>query len=127
MSGPTSSADGQPPAPRRDLRDSAWFKWAALLAVLALAFLAARSCASRDEAIDQNEAIAIAREEVEFRPDEVQVRYVQRGIPPEGYWAVSMYTRDENGNADRIRVVLVHAGTGEISDTAPSGRRGTPV
>ena len=121
MSTPTSG-DGKPPTPSRDLRDSAWFKVAALLAVLAAALLATRSCA-RDDRIDQNEAIEIAKREIDFVPDDAQVRYVQRGIPPQGFWAVSLYTVDARGEPKRVRVLLVNAETGDVSEAAARQRR----
>jgi hypothetical protein len=93
--------------------------------VLAAAFLATKSCAARDEKVDQDEAIAIAREQVAFTPDKVQVRYVQRGIPPEGFWAVSLYTVGAGGKPDRVRVILVNETTGDASNAVPRPSAGT--
>jgi hypothetical protein len=88
--------------------------------VLAAALVAMKSC-GREDRIDQDEAVAIAREQVAFEPDDVQVRYVQRGIPPVGYWAVSLYTTNAAGTPQRVRVVLVNATTGAVS-AALAGR-----
>ncbi len=102
-------------APSRDLRDRPIFRIAALLAVLLAAFLATKSCASHDDRISQQKAIEIAKREVDFTPDKVQVRYLPQGVPPVYYWAVSLYTV-KNGRPDRVEVVVVNATTGEVRD-----------
>lgn len=107
--GPKSSG-----AQVRDLRDRPLFRVAALAVVLLVAFLATKSCARHDNNVSQDEAIALARKEVAFTPDKVQIRYVPRGVPPVYYWAVSLYTL-KDGSPDRIRVVLVNATTGAIA------------
>jgi hypothetical protein len=88
---------------------------AAFAAVIAAAFVASKSCGSTEHAVSQDEAIEIAREKATFEPDRVQIRFVQRGIPVRGFWAVSLYTQDAEGIPDRVKVVLVDAETGEIS------------
>ena len=97
----------------RDLRDRPLFRVAAIVLVLVAAFLATKSCARQDNEISQDEAIAIAREHVDFTPDKVQIRYLPQGVPPVYYWAVSLYTL-KNGQPDRVQVVLVNATTGAV-------------
>lgn len=97
----------------RDLRDRPLFRIAALVVVLLVAFLATKSCASHNNKISQDEAIAIARTAIDFTPDKVQIRYLPQGIPPVYYWAVSLYTV-KDGAPDRVRVVLVNATTGAV-------------
>jgi hypothetical protein len=109
----TSSNGHKAPQQRRDLRDSPLFRIAALLAVLFVAFLATKSCARQENKISQDEAVAIAREHVDFTPDRHQIRYLPQGIPPVYYWAVSLYTV-KNGHPVRVQVVLVNATTGAI-------------
>ncbi len=100
-------------APARDVRDRLPFRIAAVVALLLVAFLATKSCARHDDKISQDEAIAIAREQIDFTPDKVQIRYVPRSVPPVYYWAVSLYTL-ENGSPARVEVVLVNATTGAV-------------
>lgn len=100
----------------RGLRDRPLGKAALLLAVLLLAFLASRSCASRDSEISQDEAVEIAREEVDFEPDRVAVRFVPRGVPSLPYWAVSLSTENADGRLTRVTVVVVDARSGEIAE-----------
>jgi hypothetical protein len=109
-----TSSNGHKAAQKtRDLRDSPLFRIAAILAVLFVAFLATKSCARQENKISQDEAVAIAREHVDFTPDKHQIRYLPQGVPPVYYWAVSLYTV-ENGHPVRVQVVLVNATTGAI-------------
>ena len=79
-----------------------------------VALLVSRSCASSDREVSQEQAISIAREATPFDPDRVQIRLVQRGIPPRAVWAVSLYDVDANDNPTRVNIVLVDGRTGSI-------------
>jgi hypothetical protein len=85
-----------------------------LLAVLLLAFIVLKSCARQQNEVSQDEAVAIARKEIDFTPDKYVVRYLPQGIPPVYYWAVNFYTVGENGQIGRTDVVLVNATTGNV-------------
>jgi hypothetical protein len=83
-----------------------------LLAVFLIAILATKTCASRDTDIDQDEAVEIARDEVDFEPEKVLVRFVQRGIEARPYWAVSLSTETAAGVRQDCATVLIDAATG---------------
>jgi Peptidase propeptide and YPEB domain len=100
----------------RDIRDRPLFRIAAVLAVLAVAFGVAKGCSRQQNEVSQDEAIAIAKKQVDFTPEKVQVRYLPQGIPPVYYWAVSLYTLTD-GNPARVEVVLVNATTGAVRKT----------
>jgi hypothetical protein len=89
-----------------------------LLAVFLLALLATKTCASRDTDIDQDEAVAIAREEVDFQPEKVLVRFVQRGLDARPYWAVSLSTENAAGIRQDCATVLVDGETGTAQTEA---------
>lgn len=114
MPEPSSNGGQAAEQPRRDLRDRALFRVLALLAVLGAAFLTTKSCAGRGT-VSQAEAIAIARKNVDFTPDQEAVRFLQRGLPPVGYWAVSLSTHKPDGTLERVVVVLVSEDTGRVS------------
>jgi hypothetical protein len=84
-----------------------------LLAVFLLAFIALKTCAARDNEIDPDEAEAIAREQVDFEPEKVLVRGVQRGLDAHLYWAVSLSTENAAGIREDCATVLVDSETGE--------------
>jgi hypothetical protein len=99
---------------RRAFRDSPVAKIAALVAILLVALLVARSCGSSQPAVSQEEAIAIAKRQVDFEPSGVQIRNVPRGLQGRRSWAVSLYT----GTVARpgtCRVVEIDARSGRVA------------
>jgi len=90
-----------------------------LLVVLLLALVVARGCASAGRNVSSDEAVEIAREAVAEERDKHQVRFVQQGIPPHPYWAVSLYDLDAQGRWSKVTVVLVDADTGRVVRQSP--------
>lgn len=89
-----------------------------LLAVFLLAFIALKTCASRGDEITFEEAEVIAREQVDFEPEKVLVRGVQRGLDAQLFWAVSLSTTNAAGIREECATVLVDAETG-AAETEP--------
>jgi hypothetical protein len=118
---PTSSTDGASSPDRkvaRDLRDSWIFRLVALVVVLLVAFGVARSCGSTGRNVTADEAVVIARESTDFKPDKHQVRFFQQGIPPQPRWAVSLYDVGPRGRPIRVHLVVVDATTGAVVEQA---------
>jgi hypothetical protein len=114
---PTLSTDGGSSTerkPGRDLRDSWIFRVAVLVAVLLAAFGVARGCGAAGRNVSSDEAVEIARKSTDFEPDRVQVRFVQQGIPPHPFWAVSLYDVSAAGRPTKVEVVLIDAETGKV-------------
>jgi hypothetical protein len=89
--------------------------------VLLLALAVSRGCASSSSEISQEEAIAIAKREVEYEPDRTLVRLIRRGVPnSRRFWAVSLSTLDTNGRPDRVTVVVVDARTRAVDEVRTS-------
>jgi hypothetical protein len=84
-----------------------------LLAVFVLAFIALQTCAARDDEVSFEEAEEIARDEIDFEPDKVLVRGVQRGLDAHLFWAVSLSKENAQGVREECATVLVDAETGE--------------
>lgn len=102
---------------KRPLRDSPLGKVGLLLLVLAAAFLVARTCGNtQPREVSQDDAIEIAREQVDYEPDRVMTRVVRRGVPARSFWAVSLQTLDADGSIDRLAVVIVDGTTGEVAE-----------
>jgi hypothetical protein len=101
---------------RRVRRDSAVGKAALLLVVLVAAFLVSRSCGSNETSVSKEQAVEIARGQVNFTPDRTMVRYLKRGFQSRGFWAVSLSILTEAGATDRVVVVVVDAGTGDVEE-----------
>jgi hypothetical protein len=100
----------------RGLRDRPLGKIAILVAILALAFVASRSCASVGNKISQDEAVAIARQEIDYAPDKVQVRLFKRGFQSAPFWAVSLSTVNGQGQLTRTTVVVIDARSGRVDE-----------
>ena len=120
---PPEPGNGRPPAeptPRRDLRDSLWGRALILGVLLVFTLLVSKTCASNRDDISQQEAVEIAIENASFMPcaEQIcrQVRFIQRGIPPVGYWGVVLSERiDADGQPNRTESFLVNAATGAVS------------
>jgi hypothetical protein len=63
--------------------------------------------------VSQEEAIEIAREQIDFEAEEVQIRNVPRGIEGQRSWMVSLYN-GEPINPEECRLVEVDAEGGEV-------------
>jgi hypothetical protein len=112
-----TSSNGHKAAARsaRDVRDRLWFRIVALLVVLLIAFIATKSCARQQHKIAQDEAVAIARKQIDFESSRYQIRYLPQGLPPIYYWAVNFQKLNDNGTVVHTQVVLVNANTGEVA------------
>ena len=94
-----------------------------MLGVLLLALAVSRSCASTESQISEEEAIEIAKREIDYEPERTVVRLVRRGVPTSRpYWAVSLSTVDARGDLDRVTVVLVDARTREVAEVRTDDR-----
>jgi hypothetical protein len=88
--------------------------------VLVVAFVSTRTCGAANQNVSKEEAIEIAKENASFVPCEdircQQVRYVPRGIPVRGFWAVVLSEKlDERGQPTRIESFLISVSTGAVS------------
>lgn len=78
--------------------------------LLVAAFVVSRSCQEREVAIDKERAVEIARDQIDYEPQRVAVRFLRRGVPSRGYWAVSMPGADP----PRVTTVLISASSGDV-------------
>jgi hypothetical protein len=114
--------NGQPPAaptPRKDLRDSLWGRALILGALLIFSLVVSKTCASNRDDVTQQEAVDLAIAEASFTPCEPeicrQVRFLNQGIPPVGYWGVVLSEKiDAQGQPNRTESFLVNASTGDV-------------
>ena len=89
-------------------------KAAALAALLVVALVVAQSCGSRETEVSREEAVEIAKGEIDYEPEKVMTRFVPRGIKARPNWAVSLSTLDADGNIERVTVVVVDGRTGDV-------------
>jgi hypothetical protein len=124
--GTPEPGNDRPPAgsrsPAKDLRDSLWGRALILGVLLVFTLIVSRTCASNRDDITQQEAVDIAIENASFVPCERdvcrQVRFLQQGVPPVGYWGVVLSEMvDAQGRPNRTESFLVNASTGAVSKT----------
>ena len=86
-----------------------------LIGVLVLAFVVARGCQQSQVRITEEQAIATAKEEVDFMPRRTNIRLLRQGLGSEPYWFVNLSLPGQTpGSIRRLSVVKVDANTGEV-------------
>ena len=88
--------------------------------MLALAFVASRSCQQDQVRVTKDQAVATAERQVDFEPTRTQVRLLRQGLSSKPHWVVSLsIPRDSDPDTQVFRelaVVRVDANTGEVED-----------
>jgi hypothetical protein len=86
-----------------------------IIGVLALAFVAAQTCQQSQIRFTQEQAIATAKERIDFTPDRTQVRLVRQGIASEPFWVVSLSVAGErSGEFSELALVKIDANNGKV-------------
>jgi hypothetical protein len=98
-----------------------------VVAVLLFAFFVARSCQEDQIRITEEQAIATAEQQVDFTPENTQIRLLRQGIDTRPFWIVSLSTPRGVGVDRFSRLALVHidANTGEVTKVEEQERRPT--
>jgi hypothetical protein len=87
--------------------------------VLVAAFVFAQTCQKDQIRITKEQAIATAREEVDFTPRRTQIRLLRQGIQSRPVWMVSLSVPGERDNTfRRLAVVQVDANSGKVEEVA---------
>jgi len=85
-----------------------------MVALLALGLILTRGLGRTDTKVSKDDAIAVARPKVDFKPQGHNIRLVRQGIPPRPVWAISFWIRKAGGGFSRITIVLVDANNGRV-------------
>jgi hypothetical protein len=86
-----------------------------IVVLFAAALLFARGCQGRQVRLTQQQAVATARQQVDFTPRQTQVRLVRQGLTAHPFWAVSFSVPGANGTFRRLTTVRVDANTGQVA------------
>jgi hypothetical protein len=96
-------------------RGPKWLRVGVVISVLLLAFVAAQTCQKSSIRLDKNQAIAKAKEQVDFTPDRTQIRMLRQGVPSKPFWIVSLSRRGKTpGSFSALAVVRINANTGKV-------------
>jgi Peptidase propeptide and YPEB domain len=90
-----------------------------LAAVLLAALLVARTCGERNTEISQEEAIAIAKQQVEFEPNDVRIRFQTRGVQSRPYWLVGLGLKRADASYEQAVNIVINADTGAVVEVRP--------
>jgi hypothetical protein len=91
-----------------------WSRVAFMVGLIALGLVLTRVLGRTDTKVSKDDAIAVARPKVDFKPQGHNIRLLRQGIPPRPVWAVSFWIRKTGGGFSRITVVLVDANSGRV-------------
>jgi len=105
----------QPASPGRRRRGMPPRALVVFVAFAVIALLASRTCGSAGKPVTQQQAVEIARKQIDYQADGVNVRFLRRGVSEHPFWAVSLWTRGGGGGYDRITVVVVDAEDGSVA------------
>jgi hypothetical protein len=93
-----------------------WRPVIVLVVLFAITVVVARSCQQEQVRVSQATALATAREQIDFTPEQTQIRLVRQGLGSKPYWAVSFSIPRPSGNGyERITTVRVDANTGKVA------------
>lgn len=88
------------------------------MVVLLVAYFGARSCQDEEIKVSQDEAVALATEQVDFEPTRTMVRLLRQGLSREPFWFVSLAIPvGDDPDTDlfrRLTLVKINAKTGEV-------------
>lgn len=108
-----------------------WPRVAVVGALLVLAFVVSRSCQASQIEVTQEEAVATAEQQVDFTPQNTQIRLLRQGLDRRPFWIVSLSIPfgDSEDSFRQLAVVRVDAITGEVAEllqesAAQRGRHG---
>jgi hypothetical protein len=101
-------------------RSPTWPRVLVLVGLLALAFVVAKGCQDEQVQVTQEEAIEIAKAEVDFEPTYTQVRLLRQGIDRQAFWFVSLsvpigFSGDRPDLFAALSVVEIDSKTGEVT------------
>lgn len=85
-----------------------------MVALLVLGLVLTRVLGRTGTKVSKDDAIAVARPKVDFKPQGYNIRLVRQGIPPRPVWAISFWIRKNGGGFSRITIVLVDANSGRV-------------
>jgi hypothetical protein len=86
-----------------------------IVVLFAATLVFSRSCQGAQVRITQQQAVATAQRQIDFRPQRTQVRLVRQGLAAHPSWAVSFSVPGENGSFRRLTTVRVDANTGKVA------------
>jgi hypothetical protein len=97
-----------------------------VIALIGLTFLVSRSCQQSQIKVSQEEAVATARAQLGFTPDQHSIRLLRQGLATKPFWVVVFYVRRGEDLVTRGQV-YVDAKSGRVTKVTEVRARGKGV
>ena len=98
-------------------RAPTWPRVAVVAALLVLTVIVSKTCQSSEIQLTQEEAVALATEQVRFEPENTQIRLLRQGIDRHPFWIVSLSVPGRDAETfDELAVVRIDATSGEVAE-----------
>ena len=91
-----------------------------MVALIAIGLILVKVLGRDSPSVSKSEALEISRPQIDFVPQDHQIRFIRRGIPPHGYWIVSYFIPKPGGGYTRVTVVVVDATSGKVTEVRRS-------
>ena len=139
---PREPLTGEPAGARApsSRRAPTWPRVAVVAALLVLTVIVSRTCQQSEIELTQEEAVALATEQVRFEPENTQIRLLRQGLDRHPFWIVSLSIAESRRTSasTQLAVVRIDATSGEVVEvnqqrdqrvgarTPTTRRRGSP-
>jgi hypothetical protein len=106
-------------------RKPTWPRVAVVAAVFVFAFVVVRGCQQSQVRISEEQAIALAEEQVDFEPEHAQIRLLRQGLNSKPFWFVVLSVPTPKNDSDFAKLVQfrVDANTGEVEQVDANVRQ----
>ena len=98
---------------------------AVVVGLIALAFFVVRGCQNNQIKVSQDDAVAIAEDQIDFQSESTQIRLLRQGLDRHPYWVVSLSipfnTPDDPRGFRQLAVVRVDATNGDVASVQDQG------
>ena len=96
-----------------------WPRVGVVVALFAFTFFVAKSCQDDQVQLTQAEAVERAKQEIDFEPENTQIRLLRQGLDRRPIWVISLSIPkgEEGPNPDefeRLALVRIDANSGEV-------------
>lgn len=113
----SATAEARAPARGRQPVRPTWPRVLVIVALLAVAFVVAKSCQQSQVRVTKEQAIATAQRAVDFTPRISNVRLLRQGLSSRPFWFVNLSVPGRDGDLPRrLSVVKIDANTGKVED-----------
>jgi hypothetical protein len=101
-------------------RRPTWPRVAVVVAVLLFAFFVARGCQQDQVRVSKEQALVTAKEQIDFTPENTQIRLLRQGLDTRPFWIVSLSipNGDDEDSFRRLAIVRIDANTGQVADVS---------